>query len=1085
MRNTKTIKLGLAAALSSIAIASCATIATTNIFSGGHNSNGIVACDNVTLITSLADSPDDMALADAPNTIFDMRSISGKLTWNDSDDAEHARPNAVSVSLFSYDTNSIVATHEVSADTNWEYSFDNVAATDECGEKISYKVIQDDVLGYATESNGYDFANTRALAGKGLSIAVNLEWDDDEDRDGLRPDSVMIELDRSNEDRDDIPDEQRVIELSADNDWSYTFTDIMARPGDDWMLGEAVDARTNAEYSFDEMQRLGELSTNHTINIKNVHVPYTTDIIVNNVWEVATDADSDAANFRPQSVTASIEGDNGYHNIITITESDSYDGDSSWQGCIAGLPRFCDGGKEIEYKIKEGSVYIDDESRAKYDAIYERDVDEEAVILEDKPRYDEEALDNDMQASDDARLANEFANRYMQLTADGSLRTIPEYDQTWYEGDVAPAPRTDAGQFLNVSAMPEGTFTGWEKLAGANVTTRTVANLVGETQEITSTTYTYRPVMETKYWMFGEDAATKKKVLLICHNERPAANDMVNYNIAGKSRTFKVLKTGLYTDDTTQLVNDIPANTQGFTGTYNLAFTHPYYDSGEMRQDTGEDSMKASPWGRELTEEEMRAMSEFAICDDVDVFQPRSCAGWFTRCASLTKVDMRKADMSACVNGHDMFNNCRKLRISSKTVLGIEKFDFASMRESGGMLSYAQVSEQLFSDWYGKTFPVLERAPEMFVGMDLVETDGVVNVSFSLPKLTEAWRMFSRVGAFTDVSFTINAPVVKDVASMFNSYENVKTMIVNMDFTSVQTATKLFKNNHAMKSIKFTHPQGFTMPNATLIGNLFDQCYELEDIPGITDVVNYPLFRCNNAQNIAHLLAGCRKLGTGSGAAHKFVHMEGINFSKLDENKNYWVNDFGGETEKGYDRVFKTMNKDMSGIYIAPNCETKAKKLWSDMVSNRTFTYTVKSPSSKSVMSVEPFNVMSALVYNVNAITIPSVYANYAQSGFVVRHAGETADKGQGRTLGDKKLVLTIHHRIKKIEGSPVVSPVAVAMPPASLPIPEAPTPMTTPPVPSAPISGLGDHVAEIAIIVVALSAAAGIACIIHRRRKS
>jgi len=75
---------------------------------------------------------------------------------------------------------------------DWKGSFDNLDEYKN-GEKIKYSVEEEEVKGYdseVTEEKDNNFVVTNHHEPSKKSVNIEKKWDDDQDKDELRPDSV-------------------------------------------------------------------------------------------------------------------------------------------------------------------------------------------------------------------------------------------------------------------------------------------------------------------------------------------------------------------------------------------------------------------------------------------------------------------------------------------------------------------------------------------------------------------------------------------------------------------------------------------------------------------------------------------------------------------------------------------------------------------------------------------------------------------------------------------------------------------------------------------------------------------------------
>lgn len=106
--------------------------------------------------------------------------LSGTKTWDDNNNQDGIRSDSSTVNLLANGTK--VASQEVTADTNWTYTFLNLAKYAN-GSAITYAVTEDSVDNYTATINGYDITNNYT-PGK-TSLTVTKVWDDSDDQDGF------------------------------------------------------------------------------------------------------------------------------------------------------------------------------------------------------------------------------------------------------------------------------------------------------------------------------------------------------------------------------------------------------------------------------------------------------------------------------------------------------------------------------------------------------------------------------------------------------------------------------------------------------------------------------------------------------------------------------------------------------------------------------------------------------------------------------------------------------------------------------------------------------------------------------------
>lgn len=156
------------------------------------------------------------------NTNTEKVGVSGTKTWDDDGNRDGKRPGSITVRLLADGVERAAKT--VTSDDGWAWSFDGLNKYDQAdGHKISYTVTEDAVEGYTSKVNGFDVTNSYA-PGR-TSLTVTKAWDDGNDKDGIRPTSVKVQLYADGKPMGDV------VELSAGNKWAYVWGDLYQKDG--------------------------------------------------------------------------------------------------------------------------------------------------------------------------------------------------------------------------------------------------------------------------------------------------------------------------------------------------------------------------------------------------------------------------------------------------------------------------------------------------------------------------------------------------------------------------------------------------------------------------------------------------------------------------------------------------------------------------------------------------------------------------------------------------------------------------------------------------------------------------------------
>ena len=153
-------------------------------------------------------------------------------------------------------------------------------------------------------------------------------WDDNNDQDGLRPDSIIVNLLANGE----VVASQTV---TAGNDWNYAFTDL-----------PKYDNGNEIVYTVDEATTPdGYTSSVDGTTITNMHTPETTEVSGTKTWADNDDQDGK----RPDSITVNLLA-NG-----TVVDTKTVTADDNWSYSFTDLPKY-DNGNEITYTVTEDTV---------------------------------------------------------------------------------------------------------------------------------------------------------------------------------------------------------------------------------------------------------------------------------------------------------------------------------------------------------------------------------------------------------------------------------------------------------------------------------------------------------------------------------------------------------------------------------------------------------------------------------------------------------------------------------------------------------------------------------------------------------
>ena len=254
--------------------------------------------------------------------------VSGTKIWDDSDDQDGKRPDAITVNLLANGT--IVDTKTVTADDNWAYQFTNLPAK-ENGTAITYTVSEEAVADYTTTYDGYNITNSYTPGQ--TSVTVTKAWNDSDNQDGLRQ-AVEVALYA-----DGVATGQTQT-LSADNNWTYTWTGLAEKANKKAITYTVEEVTAIDGYTSETVQ-----TSANNFTITNTHTPETTEVSGTKVWDDNDDQDG----LRPDSIVVNLLA-NG-----EVVASQTVTADNDWNYAFTDLPKY-DNGNEIVYTVGEATT---------------------------------------------------------------------------------------------------------------------------------------------------------------------------------------------------------------------------------------------------------------------------------------------------------------------------------------------------------------------------------------------------------------------------------------------------------------------------------------------------------------------------------------------------------------------------------------------------------------------------------------------------------------------------------------------------------------------------------------------------------
>ena len=260
--------------------------------------------------------------------------ISGKKTWDDGNNQDGKRPNKIKVSLLD-DDKKVVKTKEVTPDAegNWKYTFENVDEYNvKTGKKINYTVSEEKVEGYSTEINGHNIKNSYTPSK--TSIQVTKAWEDKENQDGKRPESITVKLLADGKETD------KTLTLTKTNNWTGSFQDL-----DEYKDGKKIVYTIKEEPVGNGY--ITEIIGDAQKGFKVINTRQTEKVSVEGAktWEDKDNQDGK----RPKEITINLLKNGTVVDTKKVTEAEG------WKWKFENLDKY-ENGKEIKYTISEEKV---------------------------------------------------------------------------------------------------------------------------------------------------------------------------------------------------------------------------------------------------------------------------------------------------------------------------------------------------------------------------------------------------------------------------------------------------------------------------------------------------------------------------------------------------------------------------------------------------------------------------------------------------------------------------------------------------------------------------------------------------------
>ena len=257
--------------------------------------------------------------------------------WDDANNQDGKRPTKITINLLADGQQVDSKEIQAAADGTWTVEFTKLAKY-KAGKEIKYTVTEEAVAEY--EATITDFTITNKYAPKEIDYKVTKVWNDANNQDGKRPESVTVQLYKKVGDADPVAVEGKKLTLTAkektdDNTWVASFTNL-----------PQYEAGKEITYSIKEVDVPAGYEASVTGQVvTNTYNPETVVLSGTKVWKDNNNQDGK----RTTSVKVQILNGEKVVQEIEVSEK------TGWKFESKKLPKY-ENGKEIKYTVKETAM---------------------------------------------------------------------------------------------------------------------------------------------------------------------------------------------------------------------------------------------------------------------------------------------------------------------------------------------------------------------------------------------------------------------------------------------------------------------------------------------------------------------------------------------------------------------------------------------------------------------------------------------------------------------------------------------------------------------------------------------------------
>ena len=287
--------------------------------------------------------------------------VSVQKIWDDADNQDGMRPDHLDLALNMTVNGQTTRLGFVSLtpENNWSATVTGLDLKQE-GQEIAYSWDE------GTAPAGYELSGT-VQSGKLTTITnrhtpletsarIQKVWDDDNDRDGMRPHTLNVALMKRVDGETDAT-EERSVTINADNEWKFEVNHLPAYQNGKVIHYSWVEKDLPANYTLvteqsgtTEPENFTEPTNAYVTTLTNKHEPERTQVTIHKDWNDANNQDGK----RPENLTVILVG-----NSASVTDADGRDVEpivlnegNKWSATVGNLYKYM-GGNLIEYAWRE------------------------------------------------------------------------------------------------------------------------------------------------------------------------------------------------------------------------------------------------------------------------------------------------------------------------------------------------------------------------------------------------------------------------------------------------------------------------------------------------------------------------------------------------------------------------------------------------------------------------------------------------------------------------------------------------------------------------------------------------------------